>query len=457
MLLLILSVLSSGSIVTNDKGQRPSTAVIHAGLADALNACAKGTLSGLEALARQSTPAFVAVARQFVDAQSEVEDIVHDTLFLAWQNAWRFNPAEDAPGPWLMHVLSSRLNSQLSAPCLEPYDPGAASHERAELPPPLERHESLAAEQLWNMAECLAPGDIDDGFRARLIGAFELLSAAQRMPLTPSGELADPNLFDPILGPRMRLSRIAMRTRQHVDRYLTQPLSRSALAIWMHQLPGAQRIEHWGLPRHSLEARFRDALEVDVAPRSLTLNMNYPRSFPDRRIRHGINKRLLWDGSWDQHLEPFTASRRLHFIADIWEHRRNLLNSRSYHQLAEQLARGNPIASHSDGILLDRPERVLAYLRRYLLYMESMACFGFDSQLGKDPLAAAIDRHGQLVKINKGLHRMAMAQVLGVPKVTVRVRGIHRLWWQQISAGSTGSEALERVLEALPHCPPAHH
>lgn len=446
--------------MTHDSPGRGSNALIPAGLAEALDTCARGTLSGLEALSRQSTPTLIAVARQFIDARAEIEDVVHDTLYLSWQNAWRFNPSDDTPGPWLMQILSSRLNSQLSAPRPTPYDPAQTGHRLTELPPPFRRHAVLAAEQLWNMAECLTPGQIDDRLHARLIGAFELLSAAQHMPRIPSGELADPSLFDPILAPRMRLSRIAVRSRQCLDHCLMQPLGRSALAAWMHQLPGAQHIERWGLPRHSLEIRFQDALEVDVVPRHLILNMNYPKSFPDRRIRHGIGKRLLWDGDWDQRLEPFTTSRRLHFIADIWEHRRNLLHSRSYHQLAEQLARGNPIASHSDGILLDRPERILAYLRRYLLYMESMACFGFDSQLGKDPLGVAIDRHGRLVKINKGLHRMAMAQVLGVPEVTVRVRGIHRLWWQQISAGNTGRKALDRVLEALPHCPTAsstHH
>ncbi|WP_162148481.1 hypothetical protein [Halomonas huangheensis] len=435
-----------------------STAVVCADLADALNACADGTLAGLKTLAMQALPGLVAVTQQYVEAHEEVEDIVHDTLYLAWQNAWRFDAAEELPGHWLMHILGNRLNSQLSAPYREAFDPEASGYnhlEPVELPPPMERHETLATHRLWNLAECLTPGKVSDRLRTRLTEAFEVLSVQSQMPLTPSGENADPRLFDPILAPRMRLSRLSLRTKQHVDQYVVQPLANSMLTIWMHQLPGAQHIERWGLPRHSVEARFQQALDIEVTPRDLVRNMNYPRSFPDRRVRHGINKRLLWDGDWDQRLEYFRASRRMHFITDIWEHRRNLCNSRSYHQLAERLAHGNPIASHSDGIMLDRPERIHAYLRRYVLYMESMACFGFDNQLGKDPLAAAVDRNGGLVKINKGLHRLAMAQVLGIPRITIRVRGIHHLWWQQVTAGTTGIAAMERMLAALPNCPPS--
>ena len=66
-----------------------------------------------------------------------------------------------------------------------------------------------------------------------------------------------------------------------------------------------------------------------------------------------------------------------------------------------------------------------------------------------------MDRHGELVKINKGLHRMAMAQVIGIPRVEVRVRGIHRQWWQQVSEGAKGDTAMQRVLAALPDCRPS--
>ncbi len=144
----------------------------------------------------------------------------------------------------------------------------------------------------------------------------------------------------------------------------------------------------------------------------------------------------------------------MHFIADIWYHRRRLEQSHSYHRLAERLARGKPIVSHSDGVMLDRPERILAYLRRYHRYMESIACFGFDDQLSKDPMGVAVDRHGQLIKLNKGLHRLAMSQVIGVPSIRVRVRAIHRQWWCHTAGEARGQQALDRVLATLPSCRP---
>gem|GEM_PF-549752 len=428
-------------------------------LGDALSACARGSLAGLEALAIHSVPSMVTIGRQFMASDRDIEDVVHDTLVLAWHNVWRFDASQTTPGHWLMSVFGSRLGSQLRAPHIEPGALPPSGRlldvDHVNLPPPQLPLEPLSGERLWDMARQLPGAEIDDELKSRLYCAFELLSATAAMPLTPDGEHADPSLFDPILAPRMQLSRFAFRAKEAFNRHLGMRLETAALALWRHQAPGSRRIEATGLPRRAIENRYADALDVNVDPRALLRQVNYPRSFPDRRLRHRIGGRLLWHGNWDLPLTHALASRRMHFIADIWEHRRDPAHSASFHQLAERLARGKPVASHSEGMLLDRPERILAYLKRYLLYMESMACFGFDEGLGKDRLGAAVDRHGGLIKINKGLHRMAMAQVLGVPSVRVRVRGIHRQWWLQTADGTQGEQALERVLTALPSCRPS--
>jgi hypothetical protein len=53
----------------------------------------------------------------------------------------------------------------------------------------------------------------------------------------------------------------------------------------------------------------------------------------------------------------------------------------------------------------------------------------------------ALDRQGKLIKINKGLHRLAMAQVVGLKKLPVRVRAVHRLWWNKEVSGPDNSMA----------------
>ncbi len=423
---------------------------------DALKECAQGATGGLETLARLTVPHLTAIARHFLDAPRDVEDVIHDTLVLAWHNVWRFDPAAESPHAWLMQVFASRLASQRLA-LATPADatPWRLDVDRVVLPPPLTDAQRPTLDALMALYQQLPPASVDDALKARLCCAISLLDASRDMPLTPGGEPADPSLYDPSLGPRMSLSRLAQRAKGLVNRSLTLPLEHLALRLWLSEAPGSRPLEARGLPRRGIESRYGEALDVSVDPRRLLKQIHYPRSFPDRRERHRISDRLLWDGDWDLSTTHALSSRRMHFIADIWAHRRDPSQSRSYHQLAERLARGKPVASHSDGMVLDRPERILAYLRRYLLYMEAMACFGFDNGLGKDRLGAAVDRHGELVKINKGLHRMAMAQVIGIPRVEVRVRGIHRQWWDQVSEEAKGDTAMLRVLAALPDCRPS--
>ncbi|MBY5926709.1 MULTISPECIES: sigma factor [unclassified Halomonas] len=441
--------------MTSDTDKQPAPPVTTA-LGDALKECAAGATQGLESLACLVVPHLSAVSQQFLETAQDVEDVIHDTLVIAWHNVWRFEPSLESPHQWLIKIFASRLASQCQAIAAPPtLTQWQLDVDQVSLPVALSRPPSPSPESLLALYQQLPPAAVDSALKARLCTAISLLNAGRDMPLTPSGEPADPSLFDPSLGPRMSLSRLAQRAKVVVNRSLTLPMEQLALSAWLNQAPGSQRIEQRGLPRRGIEARYADALDVNVDPRRLLQHVHYPRSFPDRRQRHRISDQLLWDGDWDIPTTHALSSRRMHFIADIWEHRRAPSGSRSYHQLAERLARGKPVASHSDGMVLDRPERILAYLRRYLLYMEAMACFGFDAGLGKDRLGAAINRHGQLVKINKGLHRMAMAQVIGIPEVQVRIRGVHRHWWQQVTGDARGSSAIERFLAALPECQPA--
>src|SRR3546814_17284622 len=76
--------------------------------------------------------------------------------------------------------------------------------------------------------------------------------------------------------------------------------------------------------------------------------------------------------------------------------------------------------------LLNTPEKIRDYLRVYIGFLDDMALNGFDPSRGKDPLGVAIKRKGRILKINRGLHRLAMALRLGLLSIPVRVRCVHR-------------------------------
>src|SRR5690606_27353334 len=98
------------------------------------------------------------------------------------------------------------------------------------------------------------------------------------------------------------------------------------------------------------------------------------------------------------------------------------------------------------------PEKIKAYLRVYIGYLDSMATNGYMAAVTRDDLGVAISREGRILKINRGLHRLAMAQRVGLPAIPVQVRAVHRIWWNEVTRGTSGLTALQRVCEALQTC-----
>jgi hypothetical protein len=173
------------------------------------------------------------------------------------------------------------------------------------------------------------------------------------------------------------------------------------------------------------------------------------KAFADKPARRAALSQFIWPGDWDCTGLDFMTGRRYRFIADLWLHREDLAKSESYAHLIQLAARGRPYRSAHKGVLLDTPQRIRLYLEMYLGYMEGMQRHGFDKHRGKDRLAVAIGRNGELIKLNRGLHRLAMAQVLELEEITVQVRAVHASWWHQVTAGERGAKAMTRLAKAL--------
>jgi DNA-directed RNA polymerase specialized sigma24 family protein len=426
----------------------------HQALEPALLTCVQGDIAGFQRLQQLGLPSLLTVAGHFLAERRHVEAVVHDTLLLAWRNAYRLADSGLPPGHWLFTILSCRLHNQLSA--LEGALPPASPAEGQGPPAVPER---IPAERrgpaLWDLAQRLPPAPPGQALQARLDQTRQALLLATRLPLTPTGEAVHPPLYDPSLRRKMLTSRLAYRTKMAFQQALGRPFEDRLFRRWRTRRDACRLLEAQGLPRRSLETTLAERLDLEIDPRHLMRGFSFPAGFPDRLQRRKASNLFLWDGDWDLPRHYLVDSGRTRFMQDLWRHRLAPEQSATFQTLETRRRQGNPLRSHHRGLLLDSRERILEYLRLYLLYMEDMACFGFNVEAGKDRLGVAVDRHGQLIKINKGLHRLAMAQVLGLPRVTVRVRSVHRQWWDAQTEGVGGDEALERLTQALPRCVPA--
>lgn len=273
----------------------------------------------------------------------------------------------------------------------------------------------------------------------------------KRVPLAPAGDPAFAPLYDRRMFWPVQRARTQVALRGRALENIVLPLERRLLALWRREMPGAGWMERKGLPRRAVEETLGNDLVLHVDPRALIRSTHW-RGY-DKRCRPSSSA-FIWDGEWDLRRGHLLYSSRYRFISDLDDHRGDLRETERFRELKARLEAGQPWSSHQQGILLDSEHRILTYLRVYLSFLDDMAARGFDAGRGKDQLGVAVSREGRLIKINRGLHRLAMAQRLGLTSVPVVVKAVHREWWTNVTQGVAGQEALTRVKGVLPECLP---
>lgn len=270
--------------------------------------------------------------------------------------------------------------------------------------------------------------------------------------LGPGADDALASLSSPKIDGAVRKAHLTNTIKHWTQRHVTLPLERHLLRRWQQQSLGADRIFKWGLPRHAMLETLGDALTLHVDPRALIRIVGW-RNTPKRPS----SSAFIWDGQWDLQREDLRRGPRYRFISELDEHRDDLEQTAAYQRFMHCIEAGKPWQSHQQGVLLDTPERIKRYLQVYIGFLDTMAVEGFDTSKGKDTVGIAIGREGTLLKINRGLHRLAMAQRVGLPTIPVQVQCVHRDWWQQVTQGHRGHAALARISDAIAHCSPETH
>ncbi len=270
--------------------------------------------------------------------------------------------------------------------------------------------------------------------------------------LGPGADHAFAPLADRKIRRRVMVAHLVDHSRESVQRHIGRPLGRVLLRRWMHGRSASRYVESFGLPRHIVEEVLgEDALTLHVDPRKLIrIAVHAPRNVEKRPS----SMAFIWEGTWDQRREDLRVGTRYQLISDLDENRGRLEQTARYKYLMQRLEQGRPWASHQLGVLLDTPTKIRDYLQVYIDFLDDMAANGYDPDRGKDPIGVAITREGTIIKVNRGLHRLAMAQRLGLPSIPVQVRHVHRLWWQKVTHGYSGAAALERMRLALQDCVP---
>jgi hypothetical protein len=217
--------------------------------------------------------------------------------------------------------------------------------------------------------------------------------------------------------------------------------------------------------RDPLRQQLGEQLLIEVPPAAVA-DYALPPYVRHKRVRHPLLKRLwrknplyrwiaaraplLLSGDWDREAQPFRQMPTYVFLADLqacaFEYRRTAY----FQQLLNDLHAGR--GRSYKGLKLDSEQALDRLFEGYVRVFRSMAAEGYRADLAADAICVMVGRDGRLIKEEKGRHRLAIAQLVGVPRVPVLVRHIHPDWLVALGEGGVAPSAtgIRRALQALP-------
>jgi len=206
------------------------------------------------------------------------------------------------------------------------------------------------------------------------------------------------------------------------------------------------------LGRDPLRETLGDALQIQVDPSSVR-DYGLPGYVRYKHIRTQWLQRwvkknpiyplikgrapLLLPGDWDRASVPFVTTPVYAFLADLKACAFDYRCTDFYRVLLADLRAGKQRSYKS--LLLNSELAIDQLLEGYVRVFKSIAADGYKADKAVDPICVMVARDGRLIKEEKGRHRLAIAQLVGIQQVPVLVRHIHPDWLAAVGEDSSRS------------------
>lgn len=142
-----------------------------------------------------------------------------------------------------------------------------------------------------------------------------------------------------------------------------------------------------------------------------------------------VRKFLIFGGSWDRATTPFVEHSAYKNMRDLQESLPNFQKSAWYQRALLQLEEDGTFWHKKHRA--ETPEDVDKIFRTMLVpLLESMNESGYEQRDGDDYPQGLISRTGEVIKTQKGRHRLAAAQLADREiLIPLKIIAIHKDWW----------------------------
>ncbi len=160
----------------------------------------------------------------------------------------------------------------------------------------------------------------------------------------------------------------------------------------------------------------------------------WPLGLPARllgRLYRLAKRRLVFAGDWDLQGERISEMPTYRNLEGLYRVMPDYRGCEWYRRALQQIESGIPY--HHNIHLQARSQAELDGLfeHHFMPLLSSMASQGYRHQEGADLPDGMVTRHGELLKTERGRHRLAAAQIVGADTLyPLRIVAVHRAWWR---------------------------
>jgi hypothetical protein len=160
-----------------------------------------------------------------------------------------------------------------------------------------------------------------------------------------------------------------------------------------------------------------DRLVFKMDPRKIVYHIEDPDIMPDHFF--------VWHGDWDKKLIDIEEHEKIKIIKEMVVERKKYEDISFYSFAMDNMKRGEPLERVN--ILMDSKEKIMMYFEKQKKLFEKIKRQGFDIRVAPET-GLVVTRDGNLIHYRQGHHTLAMARILGVENILVRVRAVHSTW-----------------------------
>ena len=143
---------------------------------------------------------------------------------------------------------------------------------------------------------------------------------------------------------------------------------------------------------------------------------------------------FIWSGEWDRNLIPIEEHEKFVVIKELFTDNKDYHNTQFYSLAVNQMLKGDPLKRGN--MKLDSAKSINLYFKKYNKLFNDIKNNGFDLNLAPE-VGVAIGRDGELIHFRQGHHTFAIAKILGIENVIVRIRAVHSIWLSDQIKGSS--------------------